>query len=455
MVYEENINKLKKSMHMGDKPGSGKHTINIAAPFLPFGTRNPERPKFKRKFSGVTGEVVRLINGKELEEDFDIVKSIDNIVEVVKCNNEDDKKYLKELVKEYLIDKDGDIKVFHAKLFNYIELDKGTEIAGEKKIAQFLYDILFSDNNISYIFEENETKNMIIKLVLSKLSGLKERESEKVYINKLDFITDVAKEDFKFLIKHKEFFLKNFQQLIAYYYFYYITQLSIKLNKKGKANFSEVEKIYYLLDWEKASKNRKSVVNGYSLIKAESKNLLINVNVIEHLNFLCGVKGFTYFEILNMINNSSNEEKNSYLSTIHEWIKIYRNNFGQEPVDVELEFEELVNTLEKSLAEKIDQATISRYSLWIEEIGKKYFLKIRGGSYGYMLNMTQEMLLMITAICIKEDKITLKDLFKEYERRGLFLDSYSQVEVIDLLGKLNLINKKSDSGDAQYVKSIL
>lgn len=72
-----------------------------------------------------------------------------------------------------------------------------------------------------------------------------------------------------------------------------------------------------------------------------------------------------------------------------------------------------------------------------------------------MLNMTQEMLLMITAICIKEDKITLKDLFKEYERRGLFLDSYSQVEVIDLLGKLNLIDKKSDSGDAQYVKSIL
>ena len=62
---------------------------------------------------------------------------------------------------------------------------------------------------------------------------------------------------------------------------------------------------------------------------------------------------------------------------------------------------------------------------------------------------------MITAICIKEDKITLKDLFKEYERRGVFLDSYSQIEVIDLLGKLNLIDKKSDSGDAQYVKSIL
>ena len=133
MVYEENINKLKKSMQIGDKLGSGKHTINMAAPFLPFVTSEPERPKFKRKFSSVTGEVVRLINEKELEEDFNIVQSIDNIVEVVKCNNEDDKKYLKELVKEYLIDKDGDIKVFHAKLFNYIELGKGKEKVGEKK----------------------------------------------------------------------------------------------------------------------------------------------------------------------------------------------------------------------------------------------------------------------------------------------------------------------------------
>ena len=71
------------------------------------------------------------------------------------------------------------------------------------------------------------------------------------------------------------------------------------------------------------------------------------------------------------------EEKNNYLSTLYEWVKIYRNNLDQEPVDVELEFEELVNTLEKSLAEKIEQATISRYALWMEEIGKKYFLKIK------------------------------------------------------------------------------
>ena len=44
---------------------------------------------------------------------------------------------------------------------------------------------------------------------------------------------------------------------------------------------------------------------------------------------------------------------------------------------------------------------------------------------------------------------------EEYEKRGLFFDRYSKEEIIKLLTKLNLIDKKSDSGDAQYVKPIL
>ena len=42
-----------------------------------------------------------------------------------------------------------------------------------------------------------------------------------------------------------------------------------------------------------------------------------------------------------------------------------------------------------------------------------------------------------------------------YERRGLFFDRYSKEEIVNLLNTWNLIDKKSDSGDAQYVKQIL
>ena len=49
----------------------------------------------------------------------------------------------------------------------------------------------------------------------------------------------------------------------------------------------------------------------------------------------------------------------------------------------------------------------------------------------------------------------LKDLFKAYEVRGVFLDQKSKEEIHNYFEKLNLIEKKSDSGDAQYVKGIL
>ena len=87
-------------------------------------------------------------------------------------------------------------------------------------------------------------------------------------------------------------------------------------------------------------------------------------------------------------------------------------------------------------------------------MGKKYFLK-RRGRYGYMFNITQEMLIFITSLCIKEEKIKITQLFDEYERRGLFFDRDSREKIVELFNKLNLIDKKSDSGDIQYVKSIL
>lgn len=458
MIYESNIENLKKAMSMNSEKHYGIHNINNVAPLLPFETREPERPKFKRKFSGVTGQLVRIINKKELSKEFDLEKNIDDIVLKVKCK-EENRKYLKELIKDNLIDKDGNMNIFHPNLLNYIQLTDGKESNGERKIAQFIYDLFFNESNkIEDAFKDEEKNDVITKLILYKLEGLENKDDKEIknkYFNKLDFISEVATKDFEFISKHKDFFLKNFQILLSYYYFYYITQMCVKLNKKCKADFSKPEELYYLLDWEKCSKNRRSVVRGYKYVKSEGRNLLININIVEHLNYLFNVEGYTLVEIVQLLNNLSDEEKTKYLKTIREWIRIYKDNFLQEQVELELEFNSLVEELENSILRKMDQSPMTRYFKSIEEIGKAYFLKSRGGSYGYMFNLTQEMILILTAVCIKENKITLNNLYKEYEKRGIFLDIYSKQLVEELLGKLNLIEKKSDSGDAQYVKAIL
>ena len=73
-----------------------------------------------------------------------------------------------------------------------------------------------------------------------------------------------------------------------------------------------------------------------------------------------------------------------------------------------------------------------------------------------MLNISEERLIFLTKICVKDQElIRLKDVFVEFERRGVFLDSNSKEQVAQYFEKLNLIEKKSDSGDAKYVKRIL
>ena len=117
------------------------------------------------------------------------------------------------------------------------------------------------------------------------------------------------------------------------------------------------------------------------------------------------------------------------------------------------DFKYIVNTLKNDLKNMGHQQL---YAYWrnLNNVALKYFVKSRG-RYGHVLNIDKTFLYVITALCVKEEKIKLKDLFNEYERRGLFFDRYSKEKIVELLNTWNLIDKKSDSGDAQYVKQIL
>ena len=80
----------------------------------------------------------------------------------------------------------------------------------------------------------------------------------------------------------------------------------------------------------------------------------------------------------------------------------------------------------------------------------------RRGQAGNVLAMTEEQLVLMTKVTIGDnDKMRLNDLFKGFEQRGLFFDNSSKDCIVEFYEKLNLIEKKSDSGDAQYVKSLL
>lgn len=452
-MTENMIIRLKKNLNFNEKNKNFKHNINIDAPLLPFQTRNPERVKFMNEFKGITGEFLRLALDTALIEEIEVDSIINNIVASVDVEDSDSP-YLELFIKNYLMNSHNKINIVHPYLVQYINLSEGKQKVGEEAIALFLRDILIENNScLEKVFKQKETEHILCKLILNHLPDLKEVKNDKKYIGKLDFIKKVFNEDINYLSSFPNYLIKNIDLILAYYYFFYCSQLILKLAKKFKSDLSIVEEVYYLLDWESLSKNRKTVNLGYKYIHDYSRDVLVNINLLEHFNTLCGQKGMILTELKNFLDE---EKNNVFLNNIYEWINQYRELKGLDKLNIsgDLTVEVLEAYHYKSLKDKIEPATCSRYSKNLEEIAKKYFLKLRG-SYGYTLNITQEFLLLITSLCIKEQKITLKQLFIEYEKRGLFFDRYSKEEIINLLNNLNLIEKKSDSGDAQYVKSIL
>ena len=291
---------------------------------------------------------------------------------------------------------------------------------------------------------------------MKNISSLSNYKTEKKFIPLLDDIVDLFNEDINFAIRNEKFLIDNIDNIFAYYYFFYVSQLILKISKGFNAD-DNIDDLYYLLEWESASKNRKSLNKGYKFLKDRSNSLFAKMSVIDQVNTLMGTKGYLESDMLKFYNDLDEESGKNLLYYLSLWVESYRRARHFDYKELPNDFEGLVNILFESLDDPkngIDQAPKSRYAKNIEEISKKYVIK-RRGSYGYVLNMNRDMLLVITALCVKDKKIKLNQLFDEYERRGIYFDRYSKEEIVNFLTKLNLIDKKSDSGDAQYVKPVL
>ena len=91
---------------------------------------------------------------------------------------------------------------------------------------------------------------------------------------------------------------------------------------------------------------------------------------------------------------------------------------------------------------------VALYSL----VNIKLFEKRRDYS---VLVFDEEMLLFLVAMLAKNERIRMEDLFKRFREYGVEFSFQTKNAIGDYLLKLNLLERKSDSGEAQYVRVIL
>ncbi len=413
-------------------------------------------------FSGVLGSFSRMISNKDFEEEFNSDNFINEIVELIgEFEGNSSKEAFKDIIKTMFID-NKKLVDFDIKTINYI-----SSSAVDEKISKFLYSVLFDDRlnkDVENLYNK-EADNVLYKLALKALPDLKNKEySINEYCCYLPFVRNLFIHDLKFILSNEELYKNSLKRLLEYYYMFYVSQLAMKLKSFEKADMSKADVLYYTLDWESTSKNRTAYQFGLEKLRGSVSSLFSHAITLEFLNYHNLGRQLGYIELFDEfkkadenLGSNINELIKEYMERRNKGIdwsnfKSNRDSSGNSTYD---KIYELFDAIEFQFSKSTRGGSNNKYSNCFLKFIHSNFAK-RRGQLGYNLNITEDDIILITKICINNNKkIKLKNLFDEFELRGLFFDRDSKTKIIQLYEKLNLLEKKSDSGDAQYVRSVL
>ena len=373
-----------------------------------------------------------------------------------------------QVVKHMFFNKEGNIRPINLRMIEQIPCEESSAC----KIADYLADVLGDEKVLHSSIEQASTKleeqsNVLEKFAMSKL---KSKPLSHTPVLSYQRITNAVhrkfESDFEFILGTRSRTRDYLIPLLEFYYFTYTAQAIMQLDRFMNGEREHCVPLYFCLDWEKTSLNRLCFKQGWSVLQAALSKIFAHAIVLEILNQTedgCGP--VDYIRLHEFVQTSDNEDHRiaeeikvltdryrNAITDCSEMKELVRKEVNEDETAAEIRF--LFDSVRTQFENTYRIRPYSSYANKFQEYSRE-FLKRRGRS-GMMLNLTEETLILLTKVCIKDqEKMRLNDVFAEFEARGVFLDNLSKEQVMRYYEKLNLIEKKSDSGDAQYVKRIL
>lgn len=413
-------------------------------------------------FDGILGPFIRAVFGWKRPGEINRETLLDKICENVSFPSMQDKNDFLSIIKDIYFENNTNLVCNNVDTYKY---SIGTKT--DQNVSEYLVSALCDRESVKLSFnkQRNRNINLLDKLVIENLPELEDDNKLTPYASLFPEIKKYFTKDFKFLAKKDDTDFSSVTLLLSYYYFFYTSQTMLQLNR-----FCSMERrtipLYFCVQWEKVSKNREVFKNGWKRIEDRASGMFSHAILLEMLNQTDSDKLYCYDDLLNEYNALSDDEK----ARMFEEIEALKNKYRTECAKPDgFTYEEGnycggdLNSLLKGFFEDImlQFANTTRnkankdYPKSFMDFCKNVFVQRRGQA-GNVLAMTEEQLVLMTKVTIGDnDKMRLNDLFKGFEQRGLFFDNSSKDCIVEFYEKLNLIEKKSDSGDAQYVKSLL
>ena len=336
------------------------------------------------------------------------------------------------------------------------------------RVANYLYCVLDINEKDAENIRRAEKEypfNVLEKMVVDLISTdeIENLPTENKYYQVVRGIQKGFKEDFEFMLSSGMTTIEDISNVLEFYYFYYVSQTCLTLDQFGNGSHDNLEKLYFALDWEKVSKNRLCCNEGWDKLQSNIQRMFSHAITLEIINQNdCEMMDYVDFKMIADLNDEIDQQiaieikkaESVYISFIGDCKKFdsIPSIPGSNLTDATIRhlFESVNLQFNETERKRASQFYCEKFS----EFCKSRFVKNRKKS-GLVLNLTERDIIFLTKLALRnEEKIRLNDLYKEYEKR-VYVDNISKALLQEFFTKLNLIDKKSDSGDAQYVKRIL
>lgn len=336
---------------------------------------------------------------------------------------------------------------------------------GQRKLANYLYSMLSDELQDS---GHSETPNLFTKILqdaLTPFGGISGGSKDRDYIV-LPYIKKSFEEDLCWMLEQEESVkIKYLHLLLHFYACYAVTQAIVRITAKDKQCEDGPAPFYFILNSERASVNHDAVVRGwsYQIPKSSLDKLYGKSQALDILNSVLGGNVGFYNNIYEKLNQTDFEDNrqlcNELLSKYQEEKREVFNRRTSESGSIEeieidvRSYDEFISTLELLCTGLQSPSYISRMRKKVIDLLSVRFLQSRRGNF--VLVLDNEMLTFLVALFTKSKKTKLEDLYKLFNKYGIYFNRGSRLAIEEYLLKLNLLDRKSDSGEAQYVTVIL
>ncbi len=368
----------------------------------------------------------------------------------------------------------GTLNITDTSFLKYLPIVPNDESLPEKTRKKYksgqtkLVNLLCSLNESKIDISDHDNKNLFTKVLKEALSSINTgfgegaKATEEYYT--LPYVKKSFNRDLKWIMSLDSSVIIRHIHLFLHFYTCYELLQSIPKLTYQKRNTEKTEQFYFILQSEKASGSHDGVRNWKEKMpKGLLDKIFGHSQALDILNTVLGSNVGLYEEIMESLAQTPFEDNKEACETLldiyqKEKQNVFSNRSSESGSIGEIDttvssYEDFVKKMEHLCVGLQSPSYVSRMRKKIVDILSIRFLQLRRGNY--ILVLDNEMLLFLIAMITKSERVKLEDMYKCFNQYGIVFNLGTRNAIEAYLLKLNLLDRKSDSGEAQYVKVVL